>query len=162
MLYYIITHLTAPTVDQKALRLIFLTGKTEKNKQKKQRKKKKEKIQKLWESAVFFFFFVVLHLVWTHKQTLKSFSLTSTKMWAGGEGRVGLSGKGWVSLRETMQWSVWTQAYMSTLGFSSSFFPLSLNKTKTKKIPKKMSKNRWNGIPTNIPQTCRAIVKLYS
>lgn len=158
MLYYIITHLTAPTVDQKALRLIFLTGKTEKKQTKKQRKKKKYKNCENLLS----FFFVVLHLVWTHKQTLKSFSLTSTKMWAGGEGRVGLSGKGWVSLRETMQWSVWTQAYMSTLGFSSSFFPLSLNKTKTKKIPKKMSKNRWNGIPTNIPQTCRAIVKLYS
>lgn len=43
MLYYIITHLTAPTVDQKALRLIFLTGKTEKNK----KTNKKEKIQKL-------------------------------------------------------------------------------------------------------------------
>lgn len=45
MLYYIITHLTAPTVDQKALRLIFLTGKTEKKQTKKTNKK--EKIQKL-------------------------------------------------------------------------------------------------------------------
>lgn len=43
MLYYIITHLTAPTVDQKALRLIFLTGKTEKNKQKNKQKRKNTK-----------------------------------------------------------------------------------------------------------------------
>lgn len=52
MLYYIITHLTAPTVDQKALRLIFLTGKTEKNK--KQTKKKK---YKNCENLLSFFFF---------------------------------------------------------------------------------------------------------
>lgn len=130
-------------------------------KQKKTNKKtnKKEKIQKLWESAVFFF--VVLHLVWTHKQTLKSFSLTSTKMWAGGEGRVGLSGgKGGCRSERLCSGVFEPRLTCPPWVFLLLLFPLSLNKTK--KIPKKMSKHRWNGIPTNIPQTCRAIVKLYS
>lgn len=53
MLYYIITHLTAPTVDQKALRLIFLTGKTEKNKKKKQKRKNTKTVR---ICCLFFFF----------------------------------------------------------------------------------------------------------
>lgn len=157
MLYYIITHLTAPTVDQKALRLIFFDRKNRKKQTKKQTKKKKYKNCENLLS----FFFVVLHLVWTHKQTLKSFSLTSTKMWAGGEGRVGLSGgKGGCRSERLCSGVFEPRLTCPPWVFLLLLFPLSLNKTK--KIPKKMSKHRWNGIPTNIPQTCRAIVKLYS
>ena len=88
----------------------------------------------------------------THKQTLKSFSLTSTKMWGGGRGGV-ISGRegGWVTVQRgggvaQRDYAVecWTQASMSTLGFV--FVLLSLNK-KTRKTFYEKTKTAEMGFP---------------
>lgn len=82
---YIVTDPTAPYVDQKCYKAVF-----DKNGKKKQ--------QNNCENLLSCHFTFSMN---TYK-TLKSFSLTSTKMWVGG--REGVTGG--VSLRETMQWSV--------------------------------------------------------
>lgn len=65
----------------------------------------------------------------------------------------GRGGHGWVSLRETMQWSVEPQASMSTSGlFFFFFFSFCSEKQKSKKFV------RTAEIPNYIPQSCRAIV----
>lgn len=70
-------------------------------------------------------------------------------MWVGG--REG-GGHGWVSLRETMQWSVEPRLPCPPRDFFFSFFFCSLEKKKSKKFI-------WTAeIPNNIPQSCCAIV----
>lgn len=81
-------------------------------------------------------------------KTLKSFSLTSTKMWVGGRGsRVGVAQRDYAV-------ECWTQASMSTSGLLFFLFPFFFcsEKQKSKKFVQTAE------IPNNIPQSCRAIV----